>query len=115
MFINDKEKMKDFMILSKEDFLKSYSYLRESDYDSTMQQLILLNAAIQNFAECSLKSECELNSEITNFVDALYENSSQDKKDELSMELSDDLKYQINQIKEKCKSNKEKWSTEPKL
>lgn len=111
MFINDKEKMKDFMILSKEDFLKSYSYLRESDYNSTMQQLILLNAAIQNFTECSLKSECELDSAITNFIDALYEKSSQNKKDELSMKLSDKFK----KIKEKCKSNKEKWFTEPKL
>ena len=80
-----------------------------------IEKYILLKAAIQNFAECSLKSECELDSAITNFFDALYKNS----KDELSMELSDDLKDdlkdQINQIKEKCKSNKEKWFTEPKL
>ena len=111
MFINDKEKMEDFVILSKEDFLKSYSYLSESDYDSTMQQLILLNAAIQNFTECSLKSECELGSAITNFVDFVYKDESQDKKNKLSMKLSDKFK----KIKEKCKSNKEKWFTEPKL
>ena len=78
---------------------------------NNIEKYILLKAAIQNFAECSLKSECELDSAITNFIDALYENSSQDKKNKLSMELSD----KIEKIKEKCKSNKEKWFTESKL
>lgn len=36
-FINDEEKMIDFVNLSKEDFLLSYSYLTESDYDETMR------------------------------------------------------------------------------
>lgn len=34
-FINDEEKMKDFYKLSKDEFLKSYSYLSEKDYDET--------------------------------------------------------------------------------
>lgn len=34
-FLNDEEKMKDFLILSKEEFLKSYSYLTEEEYDLT--------------------------------------------------------------------------------
>lgn len=34
-FINDKEKMRDFKILSKEEFLESYSYLTEEEYDNT--------------------------------------------------------------------------------
>ena len=36
-FINDKEKMRDFKILSKEEFLSSYSYLTEAEYDNTME------------------------------------------------------------------------------
>lgn len=34
-FIHDKEKMADFNSLTKEEFLRSYSYLTEDDYDST--------------------------------------------------------------------------------
>lgn len=34
-FIDDKEKMKDFNILTKEEFLKSYSYLTEIEYEFT--------------------------------------------------------------------------------
>ncbi len=33
-FIDDKEKMKDFNSISKEEFLKSYSYLTEEEYDN---------------------------------------------------------------------------------
>ena len=34
-FYDDAEKMEDFRILSKEEFLKSYSYLTEQEYDNT--------------------------------------------------------------------------------
>lgn len=34
-FINDKEKMRDFFRLSKRDFLNSYSYLSEQEYNAT--------------------------------------------------------------------------------
>ena len=34
-FCNDEEKMKDFRKLSKEEFLKSYSYLHEVEYNLT--------------------------------------------------------------------------------
>lgn len=34
-FINDKEKMRDFYKLSKDEFLESYSYLKKEDYDET--------------------------------------------------------------------------------
>lgn len=36
-FINDDEKMRDFFLLTKEEFLKSYSYLKEDDYDATKE------------------------------------------------------------------------------
>jgi len=37
-FIDDKEKMRDFYILSKQEFLQSYSYLTELEYDLTVQE-----------------------------------------------------------------------------
>jgi hypothetical protein len=39
MFVDDKEKMADFELLSKEEFLKSYSYLTEKEYDYTVNFL----------------------------------------------------------------------------
>lgn len=38
-FIDDKEKMRDFKELTKEEFLFSYSYLTEEEYDATMRCL----------------------------------------------------------------------------
>jgi len=37
-FIDDKEKMRDFKILSKQEFLQSYSYLTELEYDLTAKE-----------------------------------------------------------------------------
>ena len=38
-FIDDREKMVDFMMLSKEDFLKSYSYLSEEEWVLTYNKI----------------------------------------------------------------------------
>ena len=35
-FIDDDEKMIDFVLLTKEEFLQSYSYLTEEEYDATV-------------------------------------------------------------------------------
>ena len=42
-FIGDEEKMKDFPKLSKEEFLSSYSYLSEEEYDATAKDYDKLN------------------------------------------------------------------------
>lgn len=34
-FVDDEEKMRDFYELSKDEFLMSYSYLTEEEYDNT--------------------------------------------------------------------------------
>lgn len=36
-FINDFEKMRDFMELDKDEFLECYSYLTEEEYDNTKE------------------------------------------------------------------------------
>lgn len=38
-FADDEEKMRDFKILTKEEFLFSYSYLTEKEYDLTVEFL----------------------------------------------------------------------------
>ena len=39
MFIDDKEKMYNFIGMNKKDFLQSYSYLTEKEYDDTVDAL----------------------------------------------------------------------------
>ena len=36
-FLDDEEKMADFVFLTKDEFLASYSYLTEEEYDSTKE------------------------------------------------------------------------------
>lgn len=38
-FLDDKEKMKDFYLLSKEEFLSSYSYMTEEEYNATQKKI----------------------------------------------------------------------------
>ena len=38
-FTDDKEKMNDFFNLTKEEFLASYSYLTEEEYELTMEAI----------------------------------------------------------------------------
>jgi len=44
-FLDDEEKMADFKIQTKEDFLRSYSYLTEQEYDNT--NAILVDVAMK--------------------------------------------------------------------
>lgn len=39
-FMTDQEKMVDFFILSKKEFLASYSYLTDEAYDATVKEVI---------------------------------------------------------------------------
>ena len=39
-FMGDAEKMFDFLQLSKDEFLKSYSYLTEEEYDLTAYRVL---------------------------------------------------------------------------
>lgn len=41
-FLDDKEKMRDFFVISKEEFLFSYSYLDEEEYNLTKERARLL-------------------------------------------------------------------------
>ena len=42
MFIDDYEKMNDFKHLTKDEFLQSYNYLTEDEYDNTLQYYLWL-------------------------------------------------------------------------
>lgn len=46
-FIDDKEKMRDFFTISKDEFLLSYSYLTEQDYEDTVNELNKSNRILE--------------------------------------------------------------------
>lgn len=41
-FIDDREKMQDFLTLTKEEFLEFYSYLTEHEYELTLKDYNIL-------------------------------------------------------------------------
>ena len=45
-FTDDYEKMKDFFQLSKEDWLKHYSYMTEAEYVATLARLVKARMAV---------------------------------------------------------------------
>ncbi len=48
-FLTDEDKMRDFIILSKEEFLASYSYLNEVEYETTIKLLSSILSDISLF------------------------------------------------------------------
>lgn len=53
-FLDDKEKMEDFAILTKEEFLMSYSYLTEEEYDLTAEKIKAMNKSGGKYNENQL-------------------------------------------------------------
>lgn len=47
-FIDDYDKMRDFAILSKDDFLASYGYLTEEEYDATSKVVAELTELLES-------------------------------------------------------------------
>lgn len=39
-FVDDIEKIHDMLYMSKEDFLKSYSYIKEAEYENTVNKIL---------------------------------------------------------------------------
>lgn len=39
-FVDDQEKVKDLLYLSKEEFLDSYSYITEAEYENTVDKIL---------------------------------------------------------------------------
>ena len=99
-FIDDSEKMKDFVKLTKEEFLKSYSYLTEEEYDETAR--ILLDKCLENYQIIQFKDMCESNVDygfillnykhtFTEFENEVYNSKSRHEKE--IAEYGDDFEY----------------------
>lgn len=71
-FYDDKEKMKDFYKISKNDFLSSYSYLNEHDYLETQKAI---NNRFYKIIE-TVKSRIVLNQDILSANEYFYKNDN---------------------------------------
>lgn len=80
-FIDDEEKMRDFKELTKEEFLQTYSYLTEEEYDATQGATYILtelyNIMLEersDFVETLEKLREEGGDEFDNMLDEQYIN-----------------------------------------
>lgn len=99
-FIDDSEKMKDFVKLTKDEFLKSYSYLTEEEYDETAR--ILLDKCLESYNIIRVKDSSEsdvdygcilLNTKHTfdEFENEVYNSKNRHEKE--IEEYGDDFEY----------------------
>ena len=71
-FTDDYEKMKDFFQLSKEDWLKHYSYMTEAEYVATENKVAQWGLRLEDIPTSTITSET-LNPEIVEDAIAWYE------------------------------------------
>ena len=75
-FVDDEEKMYDFYRLSKNEFLKSYSYLTEEEYDLTANAVSVMLTSLASAGKTLFLEDLE-----TGVIDAAIVSSSSDKDD----------------------------------
>ncbi len=76
-FIDDEEKMRDFAKISREDFLSSYSYLSEEEYDATAMDFNnLKQSAVQSLFSDTIKTVEDVNKVYDNNLDFIESNVS---------------------------------------
>lgn len=93
MFIDDEEKIKDLLYLSKEEFLKEYSYITEAEYENTINQILLyVNAKLTINKKTREKRNQDLDKSRKITLDYYYAN--RDKINARRKELRDMRKQQ---------------------
>ena len=76
-FIDDEEKMRDFATISKEEFLSSYSYLSEKEYEATAKEYNELNqSAVQSNVSNTVKTVEDVNKVYDRNLDFIEQNIS---------------------------------------
>ncbi len=76
-FIDDEEKMRDFANISKDEFLSSYYYLSEEEYDATEKDYNKLNqTAVQSHFSDTVKTVEDINKVYNNNLDFIEQNIS---------------------------------------
>ena len=92
-FIDDKEKMEDFYKLSKEEFLNSYSYLTEKEYNETLTKIDAKR--LITIAEKTLKENEEYEGEYKNYEVCYILKDLEEIKDSIIMASNEEEMIQI--------------------
>ena len=66
-FIDDEEKMRDFRELTKEEFLESYSYITEAEYEMTAREYSINEKEVNMFSDL----DYDVNKEFADFVGSM--------------------------------------------
>lgn len=97
-FIDDAEKMKDFKNLTKDEFLKEYSYLSEEEYENTKKLYDSLLDKVKNYDEIKIKQE-ELQTKLNSLKKQIFNmkpsNISQDNFNSIINEIRYDYHSKI--------------------
>lgn len=93
-FVDDLEKMKDFFKITKEEFLDSYSYVNESEYDATAEKVTKENIKFEDLF--SLK-QYTVKFDFSVWFDRNFsiEATSQEEAEKKAQKLKDDLQEHI--------------------
>lgn len=92
-FIDDKEKMNDFYKLSKEEFLNSYSYLTEEEYNETLMEIDAKK--LITIAEKTLKENEEYEGEYKDYELCYILKDTEEIKDSIIMASNGEEMIQI--------------------
>lgn len=103
-FITDIEKIEDMLLLSKEDFLKSYSYLSEEEYENTKAIIIKYLKSRKKYNEKQINKRAEnVEQSRKKYLDYYYKNREKinKRRNELNRERAKERKAQkISKAKE---------------
>ncbi len=93
-FVDDLEKMKDFFKITKEEFLNSYSYVNEAEYDATAKKVAKENIKFEDLF--SLK-QYTVKFDFSVWFDRNFsvEANNQEEAEEKAQKLKDDLQEHI--------------------
>ena len=93
-FVDDLEKMKDFFKITKEEFLNSYSYVNEAEYDATAKKVAKENIKFEDLF--SLK-QYTVKFDFSVWFDRNFsvEANTQEEAEEKAQKLKDDLQEHI--------------------
>ena len=93
-FVDDLEKMKDFFKLTKEEFLNSYSYVNEAEYDATAEKVTKENI---KFEDLFPLKQYTVKFDFSVWFDRNFsvEANTQEEAEEKAQKLKDDLQEHI--------------------
>lgn len=102
-FVDDLEKMKDFFKITKEEFLNSYSYINEAEYDATAKKVSKENIKFEDLfplKKYNVKFDVSMWFDKNFEIEARSQKEADQKAKKLMGEIEHDMFSSINPVKE---------------